>query len=241
MQVTANQIPVLRIADERERPTALSDEAIAWLDAASEPRPLNEDLLSFDGAASVRASIKCVLTIMARLDVGELIARQGWLHRLTGADIEAKLRFELSVKQVNLLLDELRLAATRARSQLENMQREDQARLAGLIDYAAGLREDGTSTDPFIVDRLERRVANMITMSRANDMAVAQFRLAEDGLRCLLDRYGEIAGMVIPLWQQHAFAVIHAPARLSGNDADVANFLVCHSALEEYFDGEARL
>jgi len=245
MQTNSTHLPVSDTVDGR--PAVLGEEAVAWLDRSTPTRGLNEDLLGFDGAASVRASIKRVLKMLNTLDIGVLVSRQTWLHRLTGADIEAKLRFELSVKQINLLLDELKLAAHRARSQLENMRTErggiaeDQRGLVDLIDYATGLRSSNGAADSFVVDRFERRLGNLITMHRANEMAVAQFALAEQGLMSLLDRYGEIATVVVPLWQQHAFAVIHAPARLSDNHPDVANFLVCHSALEEYFDGEARL
>jgi hypothetical protein len=74
----------------------------------------------------------------------------------------------------------------------------------------------------------------------ANEIALHQFRLSEDGLNSLLDRYTDIASLVIPLWQQHVFAILHSAGRIKETDPDVANFILCHSALEEYFDGELR-
>jgi hypothetical protein len=60
------------------------------------------------------------------------------------------------------------------------------------------------------------------------------------GLTALLDRYTDIATVVVPLWRQHLFAILHAQARLQPHDDYVQDFQLCHSALAEYFTGELR-
>ncbi|MBL0372066.1 hypothetical protein JJB09_08500 [Rhizobium sp. KVB221] len=186
------------------------------------------------------------MQVITELDLRKLLSRQRWFDRLTGADVEARFRFELSAKQVNLAFERLKGAADQARALIKAMvvERirlgEEQEALAAAIVYADGLSGARDHADEYLVQRFDRRVANLNAMHAANAMAIEQFKLAENNLTALLDRYSEIASLLIPLWQQHLFTLLHASGRLRRNDPDVASFFVCHSALEEYFVGEAR-
>ena len=241
---------VVSITESSERVTTAGHDggpdeaALAVLDAGHAVRAIDNDLLSPENASVLRRAIARALATVSGLDVEKLVARQGWLQRLTGADIEARLTFELAARQVELALDALQPASDRARALLAAMDgecaalRQAQPRLAALIAFGEEVlaRDDGG--DPVLSDRFNRRLSNLIAIHAANEMAIAQFRLAATGLKSLLDRYTDIATVVVPLWRQHLFAVLHASGRLRGDDSGVRDFRLCHQALEEYFKGE---
>jgi hypothetical protein len=222
----------------------LSVEALARLENISRSSAIDDALLSPTRAAEMRRAITLALSTINRLDVDALIARQGWIARLTGADIEARLKFELAGKQVETALEALEHSSRRARELIAAMERESaeirrrQPEIATAIAFAEDLLATDDNADPGLRDRFERRLANLIAIHAANDMADVQFQFAIDGLSGLLDRYTDIATVVVPLWRHHLFAILHARARIQMRDDHVQDFILCHSALGEYFTGE---
>lgn len=220
------------------------EESLAILDRGYLARDIDNNLLSPERASEMRRSISRALETISALDVESLVSRQGWLQRLTGADIEARLTFELAAKQVEAVLEALRISADRARQLLGGIEdecvalRNGQSGLAELIAFGERVAQQDDRCDPSLSDRFKRRLSNLIAIHSANEMAIAQFGLAAGGLKALLDRYTDIATVVVPLWRQHLFAILHTSGRLRLGDADIQNFLLCQSALEEYFRGE---
>jgi len=223
------------------------EEALVVLNTGYETRVIDSELLSPERASEMRRGISRALATISSLNVENLIARQGWLQRLIGADIEARLTFELAAKQVESVLETLRISSERARRLLASMEdecvwlRNGQSGLAELIAFGERVSKRDDSRDPSLSDRFGRRLSNLIAIHAANEMAIAQFGLAVGGLKALLDRYTDISTVVVPLWRQHLFAVLHTSGRLRLEDADVQNFLLCQSALEEYFRGELQV
>jgi hypothetical protein len=220
------------------------EEALIVLDTGHETREIDSELLSPERASEMRRGISRALATISSLNVENLIARQGWLQRLTGADIEARLTFELASKQVESVLEALRTSSERARRLLAGMEDErlslsnGQSGLADLIAFGERVIGRDDRRDPSLSDRFGRRLSNLIAIHAANEMAIAQFGLAIAGLKALLDRYTDISTVVVPLWRQHLFAILHTSGRLRLEDAEVQNFSLCQSALEEYFRGE---
>ena len=224
-----------------------SEAALGVLDQAYQAPTISTELLSPETASEMRRSISRALSTISSLDVESLISKQGWLQRLTGADIEARLTFELAAKQVDLVLDAIRGSSERARRLVTAMEDERRAlqdgqpHLADFIAFGERVVRQDDRSDPSVSDRFGRRLSNLIAIHSANEMAIAQFGLAADGLKALLDRYTDIATVVVPLWRQHLFAILHTSGRLRLDDSDVQNFMVCQSALEEYFQGELQV
>lgn len=220
------------------------DASLAVLDNAYRTKPIDNALLSPESAGLMRRAINGALVTISDLDIRKLTSRQGWLQRLTGADIEARLTFELAAGQVDAALDALQAASTRARGLLAAMDEErralgvGQGELSRLIAFGEAVSARGDGDDPTIGDRFRRRLANLTAMHTANEMALIQFRLAADGLKGLLDRYTDMATVVIPLWRQHLFAILHARGPVRFESSDVQDFVLCQSALQDYFKGE---
>jgi hypothetical protein len=227
-------------------PQIIDDAALEWFDDLGRVSPIDDNLLSAAEAAAVHKAIRQTLMLLQELDLATLLSRQGWRFRLTGADLEAKLRFELAAKQINLAFEGLQSAASRARLMVAAMSSErarvleEINRLSHAIKTAQHLLSEAESSDDLPVQRLQRRLGNLQAMHVANTLAIEQFKLAEHGLKSLLDRYGEIANVLVPMWQQHLFAILHSPRQLRRNSTEVEGFRVAHDALEEYFAGELR-
>jgi hypothetical protein len=220
--------------------------ALAVLEHASQAFAFDDALLSPERAAEMRRAIRRALSTINTLDVEKLIAQQGWIARMTGADIEARLRFELAAKQVDTALGALEASSQRARELLNAMEMENaelrrrQPEVCDAITFGQNALAGDCRCDLGLAERFERRLANLIAIHAANDMAVAQFELAITGLTALLDRYTDIATVVVPLWRQHLFAILHSRSRMLLQDDHVQDFMLCHSALKEYFTGELR-
>jgi hypothetical protein len=227
--------------------TGPDEEALVVLDTGYETREIDSELLSPERASEMRRGIRRALASISSLNVEELVARQGWLQRLTGADIETRLTFELAAKQVEAMLEALRTSSERARKLLASMEdecislRDGQSGLAELIAFGERVAGRDDRRDPSLSDRFGRRLSNLIAIHAANEMAIAQFGLAAAGLKALLDRYSDISTVVVPIWRQHLFAILHTSGRLRLRDTEVQNFMLCQSALEEYFSGELQI
>jgi hypothetical protein len=228
------------------RPQTINDDALAWFDDLGRATSIDDKLLSAAEATAVHKAIRQTLKLLQELDLRGLLRKQGLLFRVTGADLEAKLRFELAAKQVTLAFAGLDAAANRARLMVTAMRSErarvveEVSRLSQAISTAQNLLSEAHAPDDIHVQRLQRRLGNLQAMHVANTLAIEQFKLAEHGLTSLLDRYREITDLLVPLWQQHLFAILHSPRRLRRDMAEVEEFCVVQEALEEYFAGELK-
>jgi hypothetical protein len=242
----ASSIPIKTAEGFADPRSGLDVDALAMLENVSQSSAIDDTLLSPERAVEMRRAIRQALSTINRLDVEKLIGQHGWLARLTGADIEARLRFELAAKQVEAALEALEHASRRARALLAAMEGESaeimrrQPDIEGAITIGQDMLASDNGADPGLRDRFERRLANLMAIHAANDLAFAQFHIAITGLTALLDRYTDIATVVVPLWRQHLFAILHAQARIRLQDDHVQDFLLCHAALAEYFTGELR-
>lgn len=239
-----NSLP--RPFNDSPPPRIFGQEALDWLDAAGHRRPMNDQLLSVADATVMQKAIQGALVLLRKLDVDALLKRQGFLARLTGADIEARLRLEVAAQQVAACFEQMERAALRARQLVAAMAAErhamaqDMDPLCEIITEGHRLLSGAAGAEPKLRARFERRLANLTALEAANRLAIEQFRLSETGLMAMLDRYTDMATVVIPLWRQHLFALLHSKARLSRADRDVSDFLLCHEALDDYLSGEAK-
>lgn len=227
-------------------PTQIGDDAMRILDQAGEIRRIDDSLLDVANRQALRREISKTVMLVQALDLDRLLARQSWWSRFTGAAVEEKLTFEVAARRASAafaVLEKL-VADGVVRAGLMQAERRklDEAapKLDQAIDYGQALLSAGSPVDQVVRARFERKVANLVTIRSANEMALQQLSLTEANLVALTDRFIEISSVLFPLWQQQLFAVLHAPAALGRSDDCIVSFRACNSALAEYFSAEAQ-
>ena len=199
-------------------PERLDEEAVTALDSAAQSEPFKLDLLRTAPARDMRLKIEEVVALLEKMDAGRMLARQGPISRLTGADVEARLEFELAGQKVLTAIADLRRAAGNGRHirALLVQGREEltgeQARLETVISEAQLLLAATRDADEFVRARFERRLSNIMAMHAANLLMFEQIKLAEDVLTGLLDRFTDVETLLLPLWQRNVIALAHAAA-----------------------------
>ncbi len=227
--------------ERREEGPALIDEAaLARLDELAKGSGVAPELLAATPARDISAAVEAMLVLLDGLDYGQLLAKQGGISRLLGADIEARLKFELAGQEVLIAMQQLRQAAANGRRTVTLLRAArselagDQARLDAAIAWAQRLHAEGAGqADPFLLARFERRLASMIAMSSSNVVTAEQMVLAENVLASLLDRVTDVDTVLLPLWQRNMLALAHAahgrPARAAADAfASVQTRLITH-------------
>jgi hypothetical protein len=183
------------------------------------------DLLRTPAARDIRLQIDSIVTLLNKMDDRVVLAKQGLLSRLTGADVEARLEFELAGQNVLAAMGRLRQAAQNGRrvhGLLVAARAElvaEQARLEALISAAKALLTTTAVADEFIAARFERRLANIMAMHAANILTIEQIGLAHGVLSGVLDRVTDVDTLLLPLWQRNLLAFAHAAAGPQLRDA----------------------
>lgn len=228
----------------KQLPLTLCNEAVEALDAAARTHSFDDDLLRTAPARDMRLQIEAMLTTLDKMDPDRMLARQGTISRLTGADIEARLEFELMGKRVMAVADQLRRAAgngKRIRSLLADGKNDiisDNARLDAVIEEAGQLLSRAHEvSDDFVHARFERRLSNLIAMRASNDLALKQIDLGVEVLSGLLDRFTDVDTLLLPLWQRKVIALAHAAAG-KAQRAAAADFREIHTSLQTYLQRE---
>jgi hypothetical protein len=192
--------------------TPSDERAQAAFDAAFAPFEPDPQLLAGAPARSLSNAIADFVSVITRLDIDRVLKHQGWWSRFTGADLEARLEFEVATHSLSRDMTRLAGAAAQARKACALMRR-DMERLASstqahevLADQAMAFLRDASFEDANAA-RFQRRLANLETMVASNKIVAAQMALAMEHLTVLLDRYGDIEKRLFPVWRHHALAV----------------------------------
>ena len=238
----------LRISEgsvaDNQLPSTLCNEAVEALDAAARTHSFDDDLLQTAPARDMRRQIEAMLTVLEKMDPDRVLARQGMISRLTGADIEARLEFELMGKRVMAVANKLRRAAEngkRIRTLLASGKNDlisENARLDAVIDEARQLLSGAHDpSDDFVHARFERRLSKLIAMRASNDLTVKQIDLGAEVLSGLLDRFTDVDTLLLPLWQRNVVALAHA-APGKAQRAAATDFFEIHKNLKTYLQQE---
>lgn len=223
--------------------SAIDDAALAALDAASASSDFNSELLSTSPAMAIRRRIEALLTSVRLVNPAAMMNKQGWFSTFTGADVEARLIFELASQDVLAAGAELTRAAEQGRRAMRQLAAAkesilaDQLRLEDAIAGAQGLLAAGRETaDRFLLSRFERRLANIEAIHAANTLTLAQVDIAVDLLRALIDRCTDIGTVILPLWQRNVVAMLHATGSVERKTA-YGEFAGTHSNLARFLEG----
>jgi hypothetical protein len=243
-QVSSESLSAFASADLGQSgllPDGLDETALAALDAAAHTAAFDMDLLRTPAARDIRLQIEAIVTLLRKMDDRAVLARQGLLSRLTGADVEARLEFELAGQNVLTAMGRLRRAAQNGRHVLGLLAAAradlvaEQARLEALIAAAKALLTTASAKDEFIATRFERRLANIMAMHAANILTIEQIGLAHGVLSGLLDRITDVDTLLLPLWQRNVLALAHASVGSPHRDA-ARDFAHSHRQLISHLD-----
>jgi hypothetical protein len=195
---------------------ALDETALAALESASASTTLNTVLLQTAPARDLRIEIERVVELLESLDHQTLLKKQSWFSKLTGADVQARLEFEISAQEIVQAIAGLRRAAANGREMIPILHsavidlQNDQARFERLIQDARQMLQLHPNADPFIRDRFERRLSHIMVIHASNTMTIEQMRLGVSILLSIIDRFVDVDVTLFPLWQRHSIAVLHA-------------------------------
>jgi hypothetical protein len=200
--------PLLRVEDF----VPLSEGGLERLDAAAHVSDVDPSLLHATPARDLTERLFELTAALRALDVGAVLQRQGWWSRLTGRDLEARLRLELACRNLASIAAGASMAAAEARAAGSKLWRTrqdvvaDLSRLDGVLAVLSAGMPMVADADPKLRARFERRVANLAVLQSSNRLTLAQLELAIDNLKALLDRFGEVERLLVPLWRHGALA-----------------------------------
>lgn len=217
---------------QRSETGPLTQADVEGLDAAARTTEVDDALLRMTPARDIRARIGAVVGLLEKMEPQRLLRKQGPIARLTGADVEARLEFELASEEVLAAMRQLRVAAQNATRLLQMLERTrseiagDQHRLALAIEWGQERLTTCAGTEEFILARFERRLANITAMHTANTLTIEQIGLARTVLTSLLDRFTDVETLMLPLWQRHMLALATSAGsarRKAGQDFAATN------------------
>jgi phage gp36-like protein len=209
------------------RCSTIDDRAVELLDACVPPGRINDELLRTTPLSDLSSLIAQIVAMLRTIDVQQLLGKQLWYHRLIGADIEARLEFELASRNASSVMTQLHDKHVEAErlSQLivreTEMIGEQQDQLEQAISVARALIRSSPSVDEYDKSRFERRLANMMALHVANGNTIKQFQMAHQTITIVIDRYRDVDKLLFPLWQRNVAAIAQSDGRLSHDDAAV--------------------
>lgn len=218
-----SQFAVAAASPSLTPPLRLDEERLRRFDAEMPAGVVDDVLLHASPSRDLAAALAVMVASLRAIDVEAVARKQGWLSRLTGADLEAALLLERACRNLEKDMANAALAAKASEQSIALMRQThaglgaDQERLDALIlaGRAALAAEDAT-VDPDLRARFERRVANAAALHVANTLAGAQLQIAIAHAGRLLDRFADVEKLLFPVWRRHAMAVAAAPAADGG-------------------------
>jgi hypothetical protein len=210
--------------------------ALTALDAAASSPAFDNAILSSSPARDIRTTAEQLIALLESIDLHRLMRKQGLLGRLTGADVEARLVFELASQRVLEMFRKLgkdARAGTRVLDLLADTKlaiANEQLRFEAVINGARSLLRRTKGADQSVVARYERRLSNIMALEASNSLTIQQIELSTMVLASLLDRVTDIETLLLPIWQRNALAIIHGD--FSGSrGAIMTTFLDAHDNL----------
>lgn len=236
------QVPVqgaARAASASVQAYRIDAQAIAAFDAAVKPFELDKLLHDQIVRNELGESMAALVDALRKLSFDRLTKRYSWLAKLTGADLQARIEFDLAAHTISDLIDQAYAAARHGGQMLQALQQE-RARLAELAPQHEALLTTAETLlrgqDPAdeLVARFQRRVANLSAMCNANRLSEAQLDLTMKSVTLQLDRFGELRKLLLPAWQQHALAIAQAVSGSSEEYQQFHRFQEASSELADY-------
>ncbi|BBN90578.1 toxic anion resistance protein [Azospira sp. I09] len=167
-----------------------------------------------------------IAEIVAKLSEADpriVAEKPGWLARVTGSALEGKVRYQVSRKAVDTLIEEAdrlsehvvslvgKLEEMMAAHAKESRQLELKM-VAGKLylerNPDAGLPPAGEIAFDNPRERFARRLASMAALFSSNEMSLTQMKLTRAQAIDMVERFHEISSVLVPVWRQHTMALV---------------------------------
>ena len=212
----------------------INAESIERLMAAADVPRLDDTLLASTINTEFRTFLETFLRKMTTLNVEQILKTQNPWSRLTGADIEARLQFELSVLELSekvQTLAGLKKEALEARQFLADAWRamqSSQKKLSVEIQSGRDLLKRGTARSDELRSRFVRQLEKIVPLYQSQSMAMQQMKLSAGTLGALIKRAHELETNLLPIWQHNALAVSQSPQLLKRDHPTISTFINFH-------------
>lgn len=218
----------------------IDEAAIEQLNLATTSSPFDETLLTKSPAQEITLAVTALIEKLQKVKIDNLLRNHGLLSRFTGADIEARLIFELEVRSLFAQMEHVSTLVEDARSMLATLELTEanialeQGRLIATLEKANILLQRGARGEPALKVRFERRLANIQALVTSNDLTRCQINLAKDNLVHIIDSIRDTELVVFPLWQRNALALAQAEPKRTDRAPRISAFLKSHKLLLEH-------
>ena len=206
------------------RIATIDEAAIAAFDACRPGAAPNDELLRGQAASALVEAMQQVLEGMRSLSGEKALRKTSLFGRLIGADIERQLDFEIGAAEVDLLVDRATQALAEA-TRTGTLMRVDQEKLARAQSRMERLATAATHVlataggEEYHRSRLERRLVDLEATIAASKGLIQQYDFAEKHLEAQCDKMRSVESLLLPVWKQHLFAVLHtADANADGGE-----------------------
>lgn len=155
-----------------------------------------------------------LVEIMNSVKFNELLNKQKWFHKFTGADLEARLKFEIAVKNVTssiVTLSNIGLKISHMQNKLLYLRdhiKKTQPKISQVINLAKKILEHNTDSDELLKERFERMLGNIMAFEASNVVTLETSRLALINLQAWKDRIHEVTTVLFPIWQRNAMTMV---------------------------------
>ncbi len=228
-------MPATAVPERRYR---IDAQTIAAFDAAVTPFELDKQLHDQIVGNELGEAMAALVDSLRKLSFDRLTRKYGLFAKLTGADLQARIEFDLAAHFVSEQIDQTYAAARRARAMLDALKAE-RVRLTELAPRHEELLTSaenvlrGQDPQDELVARFQRRTANLAAMCSANRLSEAQLDLTIKSLTAQLDRFGELRKLLLPAWQQHALAIAQAASGSTEEYSQINQFQAASNELAD--------
>ena len=207
------------------------------------------DLMESGSVSALSSKIAEIITALGDASPEQIAKAPNWFQRLTGAQVEKQVKYQVARKGLEQLIEEAKGHAQGVRDTLSsiskliagNEQEVEELRIfiqAGR-EYLDEQPDAGVvSSDDLSFDkpreRFARKLANLETLLTSHQLSVTQMKLSRAQALGMLDRFGETDTVLVPVWRQNTLALIQtkhmSPAMV--NAAAEAHRKLMHSFAE---------
>ncbi len=181
------------------------------------------NLMETGAVAALASKIGSIVEKLSDADPRQITKKATWLEKVLGSSMEKRVKYQLARKSLDALLEDAEGMAQRVRDTLAALDqmvaahgleaRRLQTYIQAGREYLAenpqaGEVQAGNMEFDRPRERLARKLANLSTLLASHEMSVMQMKLTRAQAVDMLDRFGETAGVLVPVWRQHTLALI---------------------------------
>ncbi len=214
-------------------------------DAAMRTETMRElgDLMECLPVSRLAAHVAQIVGKLADASPEKVAKKATWLEKITGRQIETKVRYLVARKQLDELIEAAQGVAQGVRDALASIKRLITAHYADVAQLKAhivagqefltenpdmGVPLKGALEFDNTRERFARKLANLATLLSSLELSVTQLKLTKAQAIDMLDRFEETTRVLVPVWRQHTLAIA-ATANMS--PAMIAEAGRAHEAL----------